>query len=138
MLDVLGPIWRAFNYQCGKLLASFLYANIDCIAADPRFKCTGEVLTKLRTISAATIDRLLKKVKSRLKIKGTSDTKGAKGHIKSQIPVMSHFECKEQGPGIWQTDLVQHDGGNASGAYPASWQRQRVYQQRSLVNATTS
>jgi hypothetical protein len=30
---------------------------------------------------------------------------------------MSHFECKEQGPGIWQIDLVQHDGGNASGEF---------------------
>jgi hypothetical protein len=39
-----------------------------------------------------------------MRIKGTSGTQPAKGHIKSQIPVMSHFECKEQGPGVWQID----------------------------------
>ena len=72
---------------------------------------------KMRIISAATIDRLLKKNKAAMKIKGTNGTKPAKGHIKSLIPVMSHFECKEQGPGIWQLDLVQHDGGNASGEF---------------------
>jgi hypothetical protein len=30
---------------------------------------------------------------------------------------MSLFECKEQGPGTWQIDLVQHDGGNATGEF---------------------
>jgi transposase InsO family protein len=117
VLQALEPVWRAFNYQCGKLLAPFLHANIDSIALDPRFKYDEAVLSKLRTISAATIDRLLKKAKAAMKIKGASGTKGAKGHIKSQIPVMSHFECKEQGPGVWQIDLVQHDGGNASGEF---------------------
>jgi len=117
VLEALEPIWRAFNYQCGKLLAPFLHANIDRIACDPRFRHEESVTSKLRKISAATIDRMLKKTKAAMRIKGTSGTKGAKGHIKSQIPVMSHFECKEQGPGVWQIDLVQHDGGNASGEF---------------------
>jgi hypothetical protein len=117
VLEALEPVWRAFNYQCGKLLAPFLRANIDSIASDPRFACAESVLGKLRKISASTIDRLLKKTKAAMKIKGTGGTKGAKGHIKSQIPVMSHFECREQGPGVWQIDLVQHDGGNASGEF---------------------
>ena len=115
--NALVPIWEAFNYQCGKLLAPFLHANIDCIGTDPMFDFCDEVIMKLRIISAATIDRLLKKVKANMKIKGTNGTKPAKGHIKSSIPVMSHFQCKEQGPGVWQIDLVQHDGGNASGEF---------------------
>jgi hypothetical protein len=117
VLEALEPVWRAFNYQCGKLLAPFLHENIDSIAADPRFACAEAVLAKLRKISASTIDRLLKKTKAAMRIKGTSGTKGAKGHIKTQIPVMSHFECKEQGPGVWQLDLFQHDGGNSSGEF---------------------
>jgi len=117
VLQALEPIWRAFNYQCGKLLAPFLHANIDNIVCEPRFECEEEVTNKLRKISAATIDRLLKKAKAKMNIKGTSGTKPAKGHIKSHIPVMSHFECIEHGPGVWQLDLVQHDGGNASGEF---------------------
>jgi len=117
VLKTLEPIWRAFNYQCGKLLAPFLHANIDSIVCEPRFECEADVTSKLRKISAATIDRLLKKTKAKMKIKGTSGTKAVKGHIKSQIPVMSHFECTEQGPGVWQLDLVQHDGGNSSGEF---------------------
>ena len=117
VLAALEPIWKAFNYQCGKLLAPFLHATIDSISKDPDFKCEEDVINKLRKISAATIDRLLKNAKAQMKIKGTSGTRPAKGHIKSLIPVMSHFECKEQGPGIWQIDLVQHDGGNGSGEF---------------------
>jgi len=115
--NALVPIWEAFNYQCGKLLAPFLHANIDYIGPNPRFNFCDEVIMKLRIISAATIDRLLKKIKAAMKIKGTNGTKPAKGHVKSLIPVMSHFECKEQGPGVWQIDLVQHDGGNSSGEF---------------------
>jgi hypothetical protein len=117
VLDALRPVWEAFNYQCGKLLAPFLHANIDRIAQDVHFSCSAEVKAKLRTISASTIDRLLKKTRAAMRIKGTSGTKAAKGHIKSLIPVMSHFECAEHGPGVWQIDLVQHDGGNASGEF---------------------
>ena len=117
VLDALALVWEAFNYQCGKLLAPFLHENIDSIAQDSRFAVKDEVRLKLQKISASTIDRLLKPNKAKLKIKGSSGTKPAKGHIKSLISVMSHFECTQQGSGLWQIDLVQHDGGNPSGEF---------------------
>jgi hypothetical protein len=117
VLEVLEPIWRAFNYQCGKPLALFLHEDIDSTVSGRRFKFEETVISKLRKISAAAIGRLLKKAKAGMKIKGANGTKGAKGHIKPQIPAMSHFECKEQGPGTWQTGLVQHDGGSATGEF---------------------
>jgi hypothetical protein len=115
--DALIPVWEAFNYQCGKLFAPFLHANIGHIAKDPKFKFGDEVISKLKKISAATIDRLLRKNKAALKIKGTGGTKQAANHIKKLIPVLSHFECVEQANGLWQIDLVQHDGGNPSGEF---------------------
>ena len=117
VLNALIPLWEAFNYQCGKLFAPFLHANITSITAKPQFTMPDEICKKLSKISAATIDRLLRKEKLKSRIKGTSGTKQTKSHIKSLIPVMSHFECKEQGSGLWQIDLVQHDGGNPSGEF---------------------
>jgi len=117
VLDALALIWEAFNFQCGKLLAPFLHANINSIACEPKFAVTEQVRLKLGKISAATIDRILKKEKAKRRIKGTSGTTQAKGHIKSLIPVMSHFQCVQQGAGLWQIDLVQHDGGNPSGEF---------------------
>jgi len=115
--DALVRVWEAFNHQCGKLLSPFLHANITRIAASPQFKITPDAAAKLGTISAATIDRLLKPIKVRLKIKGTSGTKPAAEHLKALIPALSHYECKERGSGLWQIDLVQHDGGNPSGEF---------------------
>lgn|GEM_PF-6189078 len=57
----------------------------------------GEVCKKLGRISGAAIDRLLRNEKQKYRIKGTS---GTKPHIKSFVPVMSHFECKEYRVGL--------------------------------------
>ena len=115
--EILALIWEAFNYQCGKLLAPFLHSNIDSIVEEPIFNSAKDVIDKLRKISASTIDRLLKPNKAKLKIKGTSGTKAAAQHMKNLIPMLSHFECIEHGDGLWQIDLVQHDGGNPSGEF---------------------
>jgi hypothetical protein len=115
--DALALIWEAFNYQCGKLFAPFLHANIDRIAAEPKFNPGEAVTAKLRRISASTIDRLLRPCRARLKIKGSSGTRPAVKHLKVLIPTLSHFQCLEQGDGLWQIDLVQHDGGNPSGEF---------------------
>ena len=117
VLDALVLIWEAFNYQCGKLLAPFLRSNINGIVSEPTFTFSEEVIAKLGKISPSTIDRLLKSSKAKLKIKGTSGTKSAAKHIKALIPTLSHFQCTEQGGGLWQIDLVQHDGGNPSGEF---------------------
>ena len=117
VLDALVPIWEAFNHQCGKLLAPFLLQNISCIASDKSFVLEPEVMAKLGKISASTIDRLLRPIKAKQKIKGTCGTKPAALHLKALIPTLSHYECKEQGPGLWQIDLVQHDGGNPAGEF---------------------
>jgi hypothetical protein len=104
VLDALVPIWEAFSRQCGKLLAPFVRENIETIAGEPRFAVSNEVRDKLGRISAATIDRLLRKEKERARVKGTCGTKPAKSHIKALIPVMTHFQCASQGSGLWQID----------------------------------
>src|SRR5215469_4114956 len=95
--EALALIWEAFNCQCGKLLASFLRSNIDSIKTESKFDFNADVIAKLRKISPSTIDRLLKPVKAKQKIKGTSGTKNAAKHIKALIPTLSRFECSEHG-----------------------------------------
>jgi hypothetical protein len=115
--DALVLIREAFNCQCGKLLSPFLRLNIDTIAKEPEFNFGNKVTARLKKISASAIDRLLKPVKARMKIKGTSGTKPASGHLKKLVSMLSHYECIEQGEGLWQIDLVQHDGGNPQGEF---------------------
>ena len=66
VLDALALIWEAFNWQCGKLLSPFLRSNIDTIVKNPKFNSSKEVITKLKKISASTIDRLLKPLKAKI------------------------------------------------------------------------
>ena len=117
VLDALALIWEAFNWQCGKLLAPFLRSNIHTIVKESKFNSSKQVIAKLKNISASTIDRLLGPLKAKLKIKGTCGTKPAEQHLKKLVPMLSHFQCIEQADGLWQIDLVQHDGGNPSGEF---------------------
>lgn len=68
------------------------------------------------TISAATIDRLLKPEKKKHQIKGRSHTKPGT-LLKHQIPIRTFSEWNEQKPGFVEIDLVGHDGGNSSGEF---------------------
>jgi hypothetical protein len=117
VLDALVLLWEAFNYQCGKLLSPFLRSNIDSIVKVPQFNVSRKVVAKLRKISASAIGRLLKPIKAKMKIKGNSGTKPAASHLKKLVSMLSHFECSEQGEGLWQIDLVHHDGGNPTGEF---------------------
>jgi hypothetical protein len=108
----LTRLWEQFNCQCSKLLAPFLNANIDTIAAAEPLDET--VREQLRNISASTAEWLLAKHKRRLKIRGTSGTR-AGPPLKKRVSILTHFECALQPPGFFQIDLVQHDGGNPSG-----------------------
>jgi hypothetical protein len=109
-------VWSDFGKRCGKLLAPFMRVNLETISAHPKFAMSDEVRLKLGKISPSTIDRILKEPKQRLKIRGTSGTKGSK-LFKTLIPVLTHFDCADKAPGFFQIDLVQHDGGNPSGEF---------------------
>ncbi|MDR0472921.1 MAG: hypothetical protein LBH43_04560 [Treponema sp.] len=86
-------------------------------ATGPEFNFCQKAVARLKKISASTIGRLLKPIKARVKTKGTNGTKPAAGHLKKLVPTLSHFECVEQGEGLWQIDPVQDGGGNTTGEF---------------------
>jgi hypothetical protein len=109
-------IWENFSWQCGKLLEPFLKANVDTLCAHPLFQMDDVVAQKLKKISGSTIDRLLKKPRQKLKIRGTCGTKPAR-HLSIMIPTKTWSECAKMPVGYLQIDLVQHDGGNPAGEF---------------------
>jgi hypothetical protein len=113
---VLEKIWETFDYQCGKLLVPFMRANIDCIRLDNTFTMTDIVASKLKTISRSTVDRLLRKKKQDMRIRGTSGTVPVR-RLNFIIPTETWQDCRDKPPGFTQIDLVQHDGGCPSGEF---------------------
>ncbi|GHV73082.1 integrase [Spirochaetia bacterium] len=109
-------LWQRFNWQCGKLFAPFMRQNLDIIRQVEPYLMSDLVAIKLKKISPRTIDRLLKKPKQQMKIRGTSGTKPVR-LLHRAIPIVTWFDYAKRSSGFFQIDLVQHDGGNPSGEF---------------------
>ena len=57
---VLAEIWEIFDYPCGQRLKPLLEVEIDRLVKLGEIKTSDEVISKLKMMSPATIDRKLK------------------------------------------------------------------------------
>ncbi|MDD3927467.1 MAG: hypothetical protein PHT33_12500, partial [bacterium] len=70
----------------------------------------------LLSMSAATMDRLLKSERAKYQLKGRSSTKPGT-LLKHQIPIRTFAGWNEDMPGFMQIDLVAHCDGSLKGEY---------------------
>jgi hypothetical protein len=77
-----------------------------------------EIQSKQQSISAATIDRLLKPVRLKHERKGLSGTKLG-SLLKNQIPIRTHYWAVSQ-PGFLEADTVTHCGNSLAGDFVCS------------------
>ena len=112
----LKKIWPVSGYLCGKRLNPAMGGILDNLKRNGKLKCKTEVEDKLRRMSASTMDRILKAERKRLELKGRRGTKPGT-LLKHQIAVRTHADWKEDMPGFFEIDLVQHEGGNARGDF---------------------
>lgn len=122
----LRALWELFDYQCGKRLVVLMRINMEILKAEPEFDIDEPIAEKLCSISAATVDRLLKPERRKLELKGRSHTRHGP-LLKHQIPIRTHFTWDERLPGYFELDTVHHDGGSASGEYCATLTATDVY-----------
>ncbi len=116
--QALIKLWKFFRYICGERLVPLLRENLDTISRKRRFRMSAEVKQKLKTISRATVERLLSGERKRHKLKGKSTTR--KGTLlKNQIPVRVFWDWDEKKPGFCEIDTVSHDGGGEITPYCA-------------------
>ena len=81
---------------------------------------------KLRKISASTIDRLLKRERKKLEIKGRKGTKPGT-LLKHKIPIRTFADWNDNKPGFMEIDLVSHDGGNEYGDFAQTLDMTDIY-----------
>lgn len=116
-VDILEQIWIIADGICGKRLMAFLRRSLVILERWNEITLpSGEVRSKLLSISPATIDRLLAPVRSRCWDKGRSHTKPGT-LLKHHIPIRTFADWNEKVPGFLEIDLVAHDGGSASGDF---------------------
>ena len=116
VLEKLKPIWAIMDFICGKRLVAILPEVIPILEKHREIELSSEVRTKLFSISATTIDRLLAGERHKWELRGHSGTKPGT-LLKHQIPIRTFTEWNENKAGFVEIDLVGHDGGNSSGDY---------------------
>jgi hypothetical protein len=116
VLHVLRTIWAILDFPAGKRLAPFLPEIVPILEQHGEVELLAEVRSKLLTISAASIDRLLASERKRQQLKGRSGTKPG-SLLKNAIPIKTFADWDDARPGFIEIDLVAHDGGNSRGDY---------------------
>jgi hypothetical protein len=111
---LLADLWALFDCMCGKLLAPMIRLMIDFLVVE--FSLEPATRDLLTTISPRTIDRILKPVKDRGRLRGMSLTKSG-SLLRDQIPVRVMFNWDERKPGFFELDRVAHCGADASGQF---------------------
>jgi hypothetical protein len=110
-VNVLLTLWKAGNLPCGKRLKAMIPSWL------PHYPkaLSDEVKTLLMTIAPATIDRLLRPLRTRYSKRGLCTTKPG-SLLKRHIPIKTN-QWDEHTPGFLEADTVAHCGSSTAGMY---------------------
>jgi len=111
----LEKLWKIFDYPCGQRLRPLIRTELDRLRRLKEIEVSAPTAARLRSVSPATIDRLLRPKKEAWKLHHKSGTKGP-GLIAKKIPLRMGGD----GPlrvGDVDMDLVLHCGGSTAGEY---------------------
>jgi len=114
VFDPLKALWLATEQMCSKRLKAALPLWLPFYEAE-HGALEESVRQKLLQISAATIDRLLKKERARYRGKGLCGTRPG-GRLKYQIPIRTDNDDVDR-PGFLEADTVAHCGHSLAGDF---------------------
>jgi len=126
VVEKLKEIWRIMDFICGKRLKASMNEVLDNMRENDEIDISEEEERKLRKISASTIDRLLKRERKKLEIKGRKGTKPGT-LLKHKIPIRTFADWNDNKPGFMEIDLVSHDGGNEYGDFAQTLDMTDIY-----------
>jgi len=115
----LVTVWEHAGRMCGKLLVGVVGELVEALERHGELQLSPEVRTQLLQMSAATIDRRLRPVRSagrRQPYRASSAPAG----LKQEVPVRTWAEWEAVEPGELQVDLVLHCGERTAGSYLAT------------------
>lgn len=111
----LEKLWKIFDYPCGQRLRPLIETELDRLRRLKEIEVSAPTAAKLRSVSPATIDRLLRPKKEAWKLHHKSGAKGP-GLIAKKIPLRmgggEHLRV-----GDVDMDLVLHCGSSTAGEY---------------------
>jgi hypothetical protein len=106
-------LWEAADRICGKRLKVLLPILIDAMERHGHLQLDGAVRRRLLTISAATIDRVLTRVRQT----GAQHRSSTPTALRKAIPVRTFGDWKNPAPGNMEADFVCHCGALMNGSF---------------------
>ena len=112
--EALTFLWEASDRICGKRLKAVLPELVAALERHGHLQLDPEVRTRLKSVSAATIDRMLAPI--RRKAKGRTKRRVAKKASK-EVAFRTFADWHDPVPGYLEVDFVAHCGGSMVGSF---------------------
>ncbi|WP_250482342.1 hypothetical protein [Caballeronia sp. GACF5] len=104
-------LWEAADQICGKRLKALIPTLIDSMTRHGHLSLPKDLHQRLKQISAATIDRLLRGVREQA-FSGQRRRAGGIGNaIRRAVPARTFTDWNDPLPGYLEVDFVEHCGG---------------------------
>jgi hypothetical protein len=117
LVPFLEKIWQASGFVSSKHLYYYIQYNADKLLDSEELKdLKPEDKEKLLKMSASTIERLLKPIRDKWKLKDKYKSNPFSSNVKKSIMVESYFD-KQKEPGTIEVDLLYHSGESAKGEF---------------------
>ena len=114
--DTLVILWEASDRICGKRLKALMPTLVEAMERHGHLRLGPEIRAGLLAMSAATIDRSLRKVRERAG--GRSRRRAAPpSSVRRSIPVRTFSDWDDPAPGFAEADLVAHSGPVTRGSF---------------------
>ncbi|WP_245624522.1 ISNCY family transposase [Belnapia moabensis] len=116
MREALIVLWEASDRVCGKRLRPLLPVLVEVMERHGHLQLAPEVRVGVLAMSAATIDRQLREV--RTADGGTPRRRTPpSAALRRSVPVRTFSDWGDPAPGFFEADLVWHSGPTARGSY---------------------
>ncbi len=112
----LTKIWGISNFASGKRLVGMIPPYVETLTRDREMFLAEKQKELLLTVSATTIERIIKPERRKIFGKGRTTTKPGT-LLKNQIPIHVFTRWNDRKPGFGEIDLVAHCGVTAKGHF---------------------
>lgn len=112
----LKKIYGISNFASGKRLVGMIPSYVETLTRDKELFLADKQIELLLSVSAATIERMIKSERKKVFGKGRTTTKPGT-LLKHQIPIHVFTRWSDRAPGFGEIDLVAHCGVTVKGEF---------------------
>lgn len=112
--EAIVVIWEAADRICGKRLKVVLSDFLCALEQHGHLNLDDEIRDRVLAISASTIDRLLKPIRSQA---GSRRKRRRTTKISKKVPIRTFADWHDPAPGHLEIDFVLHGGNSVAGSF---------------------